>query len=111
MVKLHLFRGWENLILGIGPNTELGHLYEDTNDQEALCDAIEKVGGKRQWIQSAKKTGLMHFDLWGKPLEIAKKLFRIVTDQEFAEDVARLSKGKVVRLQREVYYGREGNED
>lgn len=87
MIKLHLFTGFENKKLGITPDMELGHLYEDTNSFAILVYAAGKVGMKPKWAQNAD--GFVHFDLWGRPLEKAKQLFHIASDLELAEDISR----------------------
>jgi len=86
MIKLHVFSGFENRALGITSDMELGHLYDDEEDLAALRRAALKVGLKEQWLQS-NETGIWHFDVWKKPLESATKLFPIVDDRVFAEDV------------------------
>lgn len=90
IVKLHLFSGFENKELGITPDMELGHLYEDTNNWIILSYAAERIGVKQSWIQPQEKTGLLHFDLWGNRLKWAKQHFLIVDDIEFAADMQRL---------------------
>lgn len=90
MVKLHLFGGFENKPLGITCNMELGHLYSDIGDRKELIDAGIKVGIKERWLQGIN---LIHYDLWGKPLERAKAIFPLVTDIEFGEDLRMLKGG------------------
>lgn len=90
MIKLHLFSGFENPILGITPDMEIGHLYDDQNDQRALIIAAIELGLASSYMQGAG-TGLIHFDLWGNPLiKAKKKLYKIVTGVEMAEDMERL---------------------
>ena len=88
VVKLHLFSGFENRELGITPDMELGHLYEDTNSFAILAYAADKVGLKEQYAQNSD--GFIHFDLWGKPLERAKRMFKIVSDLELAKDISHI---------------------
>lgn len=88
MVKLHLFSGFDSEWLGITADTELGHLYEDTNSFAILAYAAEKVGAKQEWAQNSN--GFIHFDLWGQPLKKAKALFHIVSDEELAADMKRM---------------------
>lgn len=90
VVKLHLFRGFENPALGITPDTECGHLYEDTGSFAILAFAGEKVGAKREWLQNTG--GLVHFDLWGGPLERAKQLFHIASDHELTRDMEEIGR-------------------
>lgn len=92
VVKLHLFRGFRNAILGITSDTELGHLYEDTNSVAILAFAGEKVGAKQEWLQNSD--GFLHFDLWGSPLERARSLFHIASDEELARDMQTINKEK-----------------
>jgi hypothetical protein len=89
MIKLHLFTGFDNPALGITPDMELGHLYDDQNDQRALITAASELGLSSGYMQVG--TGLIHFDLWGKPLIKAKNLHKIVTDLELAEDMKGLN--------------------
>lgn len=89
VIKLHLFSGFENPSLGTTPDMELGHLYDDQNDQRALIKAASQLGLASGYMQGAG-TGFIHFDLWGNPLIKAKKLYKIVTDQELAGDMERL---------------------
>lgn len=84
MIKLHLFTGFENKDLGITPDMEVGHLYSDDDNKGELVDAAVGCGLNSGYIQSAS---LVHFDLWGKPLERAKKRFRIVSDLELSVDM------------------------
>lgn len=88
-VKLHLFQGFANLRLGITSDTELGHLYEDTNSAAILAFAGEKVGVKQEWLQNSE--GFLHFDLWGAALRRAKQLFPTVTDLELVADLERIA--------------------
>jgi hypothetical protein len=90
MIKLHLFSGFEKASVGITPDTELGHLYDDANDAASLADVAERLGMRRHRIQ-VSKTGLIHFDLWGNPLEKAKGLFPLVPGREVARDIQRLA--------------------
>jgi hypothetical protein len=90
VLKLHLFSGFEKRSLGITRDMELGHLYEDTNSCTPLRDAAETLGVSAKRAQTSK-TGLVHFDLWGEPLETAKKLFPIVSGRELARDIQRLN--------------------
>jgi len=90
VVKLHLFGGFENKALGITPDMELGHLYEDTNSLAILAYAAEKVGLKSSYQQETG--GLVHFDLWGKPLERAKQMFAIVSDEELYQDMVNMNR-------------------
>lgn len=85
--RLHLFSGFENKKLGITPDTELGHLYDWHNEVLVLKRLGQDVGVKSSWIQCDEATGFWHFDLWGSRLEKAKRIFRIVSDQEFANDL------------------------
>lgn len=94
MIKLHLFSGFENKKLGITPETALGHLYSDMEQVAELKYAGARVGMKDKWLQNKDDTGIWHFDLWGKPLEKAKRLFPIVTDFEFVADVLRLKRSR-----------------
>lgn len=89
MIKLHLFSGFEKSSLGITPDMELGHLYDDGNDGALLADAAARVGVRRERVQTSK-AGLLHFDLWGSPLERARQLFPIVSGREIAGDIQRL---------------------
>lgn len=86
--RLHLFSGFENKMLGITPDMELGHLYDWRNDILVLKKLGKEVGMKSNWMQVDDATNFWHFDLWGKPLEKARQLFRIVGDLEFANDLA-----------------------
>ncbi len=88
MIKLHLFTGFENKSLKITPDMELGHLYDDQNDRAALILAAGEIGLAAGYIQVGN---LIHFDLWNQPLARAKQLYRIVTDEELAEDMKRLN--------------------
>ena len=81
MVKLHLFSGFEKRSLGITPDMELGHLYDDGNSRIRLSHAAARVGVGRRRAQTSK-TGLVHYDLWGPPLARAKTLFPIVSGRE-----------------------------
>lgn len=90
MIRLHLHSGFSNPKLHIKPDMELGHLYDDRGDEQAMAQAVTKVGLAPGYIQ--RDHGFAHFDLWAKPLEKAKTLFRITGDREFAKDVERLSK-------------------
>jgi hypothetical protein len=99
MVKLHLFTGFENEALGITADMELGHLYEDTNSIAILAYAAEKVGLKASYKQDSD--GLFHFDLWGKPLERAKRMFPVISDQTLHQDM--------IRIKREAKYEKEAS--
>lgn len=90
MIKVHLFSGFEDPRLGITPDMELGHLYDDDNDLRVLVQAATQLGLASGYLQGVG-TGLIHFDLWGKPLVKAKGLYPKVTDQELAEDMKRLN--------------------
>lgn len=90
MLKLHLFTGFENKRLGIRKEMELGHLYDDGKDQLALINAADKLGLKIGHLQNTD--GFVHFDLWGKPLERAKQLFKLVTDLELYEDMKSMNR-------------------
>ena len=92
MIKLHLFSGFENPVLGIKADTELGHLYDDGNDQTEVTKAAIRVGCGRNWLQ---KTVFVHYDLWGKPLEKAKLIYPIATDLELYEDMAHMADTRV----------------
>ncbi len=92
MIKLHVFKGFENRRLGITSDTELGHLYDDQNDQVALIQAVNSI---MNWPTNGYLQGmgtLIHYDLWGIPLAEAKKLFKVVDRRELAEDIKRLRK-------------------
>ena len=90
MVKLHLFSGFEKHSLGITPEIELGHLYDDINSHANLADAAQRLGVNTRRTQTSR-AGLVHFDLWGKPLVRAKKLFPLVSGRELARDMQRLN--------------------
>ena len=90
VIKLHLFSGFEKASMGITPDTELGHLYDDANDAALLADVARELGMRRQRIQ-VSRAGLFHFDLWGHPLEKAKGLFPVVPGREVARDMQRLA--------------------
>ena len=92
--RLHLFGGFENKMLGITPNTELGHLYDWRNELVVLEKLGQEVSMKRQWLQYDEATNFWHFDLWGWRLERAKELFPIVTDMQFADDIQRFAHQK-----------------
>ncbi len=92
MVKLHLFSGFEKRSLGITPDTELGHLYDDGNSRLRLAHAAAQIGVGRRRPQISK-TGLVHYDLWGPPLAMAKTLFPIVSGRELVADMRRLKVG------------------
>lgn len=86
MIKLHLFSGFHNTKLGITEDMEIGHLYSVNEDVVELGAAGIRVGMKPWWMQKSN-TGILHFDLWRRPLRRAKELYPIVTDMEFAADV------------------------
>ena len=90
VIKLHLFSGFENKELGITRGMEIGHLYEDTNSFAILTYAVDKIGIKEGWVQN--NDGFIHFDLWGAPLEKAKRIFNVVSDEELAKDMEAISK-------------------
>ena len=92
MIKLHLFSGFENPVLGIKADTELGHLYDDGNNQLEVTKAAIRVGCGRNWLQ---RTTLVHYDLWGRPLEKAKLIYPIATDLELYEDMAHMADTRV----------------
>lgn len=92
MVKLHLFSGFEKQPLGIAVDTELGHLYDDGNNREALAEAAHRVGVDRRRMQTSRG-GLAHFDLWGNALEMAKRLFPVVSRREIGQDMRRIGSG------------------
>lgn len=71
---------------------ELGHLYDDREDQRALIIAAINLGLASRYMQGAE-TGVIHFDLWGKPLLKAKKIYLTVTDEQFAEDIKKVISG------------------
>ena len=89
MVKLHLFSGFEKRSLGIAPDTELGHLYDDGNSRVKLAHAAAQIGVGRRRAQTSK-TGLVHYDIWGPSLAMAKTLFPIVSGRELVTDMRRL---------------------
>lgn len=82
-IKLHLFTGFENQKLHITSDMELGHLYSTTNRGE-LIGAAKSLGLSANYIQEGD---LVHFDIWGKPLIAAKKMFHVVSDLELATDM------------------------
>lgn len=91
-MRLHLFGGFENKKLGITPDMELGHLYDEWNDIPTLYNEGRRVGMKPQWLQESD--GFYHYDLWGKPLEKAKELFPIVSDLQLADDLKRFKEAQ-----------------
>jgi hypothetical protein len=88
MIKLHIFRGFEDERLGIQRETWLGHLYSDLSHAE-LVEAAELIGINPDHIQNNR--GFYHFDLWGKPLIKARLLFRIVINREIYFDMKALA--------------------
>jgi hypothetical protein len=84
MVKLHLFSGFENSRLGITRDMRLGHLYSDSSLQE-LKEAAKRLGINPEYLQNSR--GFYHYDLWGKPLEKACLLFKIVDNHELYRDI------------------------
>jgi hypothetical protein len=89
VVKLHLFSGFEKRSLGITPDMELGHLYDDGNSRIRLAHAAAQIGVGRRRAQ-VSKTGLVHYDLWGPPLARAKTFFPIVSGRELVDDMRRI---------------------
>lgn len=81
VIKLHLFTH-----LG----QETGHLYSDTGNYVELKAAALLVGLREPYFQKAK---LPHYDLWGRPLILAKKMYNIVGNREFVADLRRLKGG------------------
>ena len=98
-VKLHLFK--------LPPDGyEFGHLFSDTRDsvigEIELCMEAEDLELDKRWIQ--KKPGkLVHFDLWGKPLRKAKKLFPIVDNKGMRDILRFASQIRGPRFAIEVY--------
>ncbi len=90
MIKVHVFSGVEKQFLGITPDLAVGHLYEDTNSLDVLASAAESLGVGKERAHTSR-TGLVHFDLWGARLAIAKGLFPIVSRRELAKDIRRLN--------------------
>lgn len=84
-VKLHLFSGFENKKLGIKSDRLLGHLYDDENSMMALARAAADIGADPNWLQF--HDGFYHIDLWGEPLEKAKKKYQIVSDEQLFDDM------------------------
>lgn len=95
MIRLHLHSGFSNPKLHITPDMELGHLYDDHGDEKAMAQAATQVGLAPGYIQ--RDYGFAHFDLWGKPLEKARTIFKVAGDHEFVKDVERLSKKAVAK--------------
>ncbi len=89
VVRLHLFSGFEKRSLGIAPDMELGHLYDDGNSLLKLARATARIGIGRRRAQMSKN-GLVHFDLWGSSLARAKTLFPIVSGRALVTDMRRL---------------------
>ncbi|MFC1919534.1 hypothetical protein ACFLWX_01930, partial [Chloroflexota bacterium] len=63
MIKLHLFRGFENRRLGITPEMELGHLYSNTGDLAELREAARQLSLNAAWLQRKSDTGFVHYDI------------------------------------------------
>lgn len=80
MVNLHVF--------GQG-GREFGHLYSDSGDTEELRKAAMLVGVPGIFLQRPVNK-LEHFDLWGRPLELAKARYNIVENKVFVSDMRRL---------------------
>lgn len=90
-IKLHLFKGYPLPQRGITADTELGHLYSDTGDVKELYAAGGQLGLDRRWIQNSR-TGVIHFDLWRRPLQRAKVMFPLASDEEFAADIENINR-------------------
>jgi hypothetical protein len=84
-IKLHLFSGFENRSLGVYAHMALGHLYSSDNSRDELLAAGKALGLKEEWLQNSH--GFLHFDLWNKPLRVAKDIWEIVDDLTFYEDM------------------------
>jgi hypothetical protein len=87
MIKLHLFRGFENQRLGIQRDTLLGHLYSD-RDNDELIQAALSLGIDPKFIQNSR--GFYHFDLWGEHLTKARNMFMVVTNHEIYADMLKV---------------------
>ena len=92
-IKLHLHSGYDVPKLGITADMELGHLYDDAGDLDALHATASRVGLSRRWFQDSQ-TGLPHYDLWNYPLKKAKELFQIVSDDEMVADLMAYTKSR-----------------
>src|SRR4030042_753368 len=79
--RLRVFRAIADANLGITPGMERGHLYHHLNDSDELALIGRMLGLNPLWMKNRGK-GLAHYDLWGAPLERAKRLFKIVTGEE-----------------------------
>jgi hypothetical protein len=88
LIKLHLFSGFENPRLGIGRDTQLGHLYSDLSHEE-LLQAAADLSINPAALQCSR--GFYHFDLWGDALSRARLLHKIVGYHEIYRDMMTLA--------------------